>query len=178
MVRYLNAGIVPKPFGNSNSVARPFSAFRVADGDIVIATTTDQAWIRLCEAMGHVELVDDPRFVTMEKRASNWTDLETIMTEILGTKTVTEWIRILRECNVVCGTISTMKNLLFDPQVADRDMIVDAEHPTAGSVKITGMPIKLSRTPCTIRRSAPLLGEHSNEILDGAEIETGGGICE
>jgi CoA:oxalate CoA-transferase len=165
MARYLNAGIVAKPFGNSNSVACPFSSFRVADGDVVIATTTDQAWIRLCEAMGHVELTEDPRFVTMEKRASNWNVLETIMTEILETKTIAEWIRILRENNVVCGTINTMKHLLQDPQVADRDMILDVEHPVAGSVKVTGMPIKLSRTPCAIRRAAPLLGEHSGEIL-------------
>jgi CoA:oxalate CoA-transferase len=169
MVRYLNAGIVPKPLGNRNAVACPFSAFRVADGDIVIATTTDQAWFRLCEAMSRAELTEDPRFVTMENRASNWIYLEAIMNEILGTKTMAEWIRILREHNVVCGTISTMKSLLSDPQIADRNMILDLEHPVAGRVKVTGMPIKLSRTPCTIRRSAPLLGENSEEIL--ADIE-------
>ncbi|MCL1828789.1 MAG: CoA transferase [Oscillospiraceae bacterium] len=165
MVRYFNFGIVAKPLGNSNAAAFPFSSFHAADADLVIATTSEASWVKLCETLEHTELTEDPRFLTTEKRAENWGELEPLLNSILGKKKLAEWIKILRENNVVCGTINTMKQLADDPQVQDRQMVSDMEHPVAGKVKVIGMPVKFSRTPCEIYRSAPLSGEHTEEIL-------------
>ncbi|MDR0851608.1 MAG: CoA transferase [Clostridiales Family XIII bacterium] len=165
MMRYLNAGIEARPLGNRHAGACPFSSFHTSNGDIVIATTTDAAWVKLCEALVHTELTVDPRFITTDDRSENWTTLESVLNEILKKETQEEWILKLRAHNVVCGKINTVANLLEDPQIADRKMILDTEHPIAGMVSVTGMPIKLSRTPCEIRRSAPLLGENTDEIL-------------
>jgi len=87
------------------------------------------------------------------------------LNDILRTKSVSEWIQAFRENNVICGTFNTIRELMDDPQVKDRQMFVDMEHPIAGQVKVTGTPVKFSRTPCEIYRSAPLLGEHTEEVL-------------
>ena len=165
MVRYFNSGVVAKPLGNSHQVACPFSSFHASDGDLVIATTTNHEWVKLCETLGHTELIDDPRFIAMDKRAANWDELEPLLNDILRTKSVSEWIQAFRENNVICGTFNTIRELMDDPQVKDRQMFVDMEHPIAGQVKVTGTPVKFSRTPCEIYRSAPLLGEHTEEVL-------------
>ena len=164
--RYIVTGEAPKPEGNKHSSIVPFEPFETSDGEIMVAAGNDALWQKLCEAIGTEELINDERFVTNPLRNENYDELRPLIARPIKTKTTKEWQDILDDIGVPNGPINTVDKVMEDPQVKARDMIVEVDHPVAGKLKMPGIPIKLSDTPGEIRTPSPLLGQHTDEILN------------
>jgi len=162
---YLVTGKHPKRLGAVHPVAAPYQAFKTADIYITIGCAEDAHWRKLCEVLGVEELANDPRFTTNPKRVENREELATILSKIFVTKKGDEWLSKLLEAEVPCAPVNTLDRIVSDPQILYRRMLTEVEHPKAGRIKVTGIPIKLSETPGEIRNPPPLLGEHTEEIL-------------
>lgn len=163
--RYIVTGEVPIPNGNRHPSIVPFEPFETSDGEIMIAAGNDNLWIKLCKALDKENLSHDERFTTNPLRNDNYDILRPIIASIVKEKTTEEWQEILDTAGIPNGPINTVDKVIENPQVKAREMIVDIEHPSAGKLKIPGIPIKLNRTPGEIRKPAPLLGEHTSEVL-------------
>ena len=184
IARYAVSGEIPQPIGNRHPSIVPFETFDTADGQIMIAAGNDALWAKLCTAMEMSELVDDPQFKTNPMRIENYELLRPLLAAPLYQKTTAAWQTILDDAGVPNGPINNVAQVMADPQVRAREMIVPVEHPVAGRLDLPGVPVKLSATPGSIRQPAPLLGQHTDEILvdvfgySPAEIEAlrAGGI--
>ena len=165
IARYLTSGIVPKPLGNRHPSITPFEAFTAKDGYVIVGAGNDRLWEKLCNLIGRPDLVADERFVTNAKRTQNVKQLKVILDDVFSAKTVDEWLKELEEAGIPCGPINTIDRVINDPQVQAREMIVETDHPVAGKIKMAGVPIKMSATPGAVERPAPLLGQHTEEIL-------------
>jgi len=165
--RYLATGSVPKPIGNRHPSIAPFCSVETADGFINIACGNDELWRRFCRIVGLDRLADDPRFLTNADRVKNFSELEPLINEATRKRASAEWLKLLEEAKVPCGPINDIASVVKDPQVAAREMLVEVLHPVAGALKLPGVPIKLSGTPASIAGPAPLLGQHTEEVLSG-----------
>lgn len=165
IARYVVTNEIPKPIGNRHNSIVPFEPFETKDGEIIVAAGNDVLWSKLCEAINKKELIEDERFKTNPLRNENYDELRKIISEPFKNKTTDEWQKILNNYGVPNGPINTIDKVIKDPQVLAREMIVEVDHPKAGKLKVPGIPIKLSETPGEIRKPAPLLGEHTSEIL-------------
>ncbi|MCD5413477.1 MAG: CoA transferase [Clostridiales bacterium] len=165
IARFTVSNEIPKPIGNKHSAIVPFETFETKDGEIMIAVGNDVIWSRFCEAINITELVDDDRFRTNVLRNENHGILIPLILKKIKNKTTEEWQNVLDNFGVPNGPINTIDKVIKDPQIIDREMIVEVEHPIAGIVKVPGIPIKFSETPGEINRCAPLLGEHTREVL-------------
>jgi CoA:oxalate CoA-transferase len=163
--RYLTSGIVPKPIGNRHPSITPFEAFRAKDGYVIIAIGNDKLWEKFCNLISRPELVSDKRFVTNGKRTENQKALKAILDTVFPQRTVEEWLQDIDDAGIPCGPINAVDSIIADPQIKAREMIVETEHPIAGVIKMAGVPIKLSATPGAVEKAAPLLGQHTEEIL-------------
>jgi len=165
IARYYATGKSPKPAGNKHSSIVPFEPFDTLDGEIVIAAGNDSLWEKLCIVIGKEELIDDERFKTNLNRNENYEELKPIISNEIKKKTTNEWNEILVDKGVPCGPINNIEMVVNDEQVNARNMIQEIVHPTAGKIKIPGIPIKISGNDDKIRFPAPTLGQHNEEIL-------------
>ena len=165
IARYVVTGEVPKPAGNRHTSITPFEPFETSDGEIMIAAGNDVLFEKLCEVFGKEEWIQDERFKSNPLRTKHVEDLVLLITEVTRTKTTKEWQDLLDKAGVPNGPINSIDNVLKDPQVLAREMIVEVDHPVAGHLKMAGVPIKMSETQGSIRKAAPLLGQHTEEIL-------------
>ena len=163
--RYFTTGISPEPEGNIHPLIAPYESFPTADGYINIAAGNNDLWRRFCESIELPELIDDPRFAINPKRAENRQDLIPILEEKTGKFTKAELLAILAKAKVPCGPINTLEEVFSSAQVHALNMLQEVEHPAAGKLKVTGVPVNLSETPGEIKLPPPLLGEHTEEIL-------------
>jgi CoA:oxalate CoA-transferase len=167
-VRYLNTGEIPRPLGTRHPVITPFQVFSTKDGYIAVAPRggmKDQ-WPLFCTAIDRIDIIDDPRFQTGWSRTQNYEILEPILTEAIKTQTTNELIKRLDQLDVPCGPVNTLDEVVVDPQVKARNMIIDVNHPRLGSFKVVNTPFKFSRVPCSVERASPDLGEHTQEVLN------------
>ena len=167
MVRYFSTGDIPRPLGRRHPAITPFEVFESADGYVVIAIGNNELWRKFCEHVNYPELIDNERFHTNALRTENHESLFPILAEIMCRRTTDAWVEALEEIGVPCGPVNTIDKVVNDPQVLARDMIAEVEHEVTGTVKIPGIPIKLSETPGQIDAPAPNLGEHTSEVLTG-----------
>ncbi len=165
IARYTVTGEVPGPIGNRHPSIIPFETFATADGQIMVAAGNDVLWGKLCQAIGEEALAADPRFATNPLRSKNYDALRPYLATAFHQKTTTAWRDVLDAAGVPNGPINSVDKVLEDPQVLAREMIVHVNHPKAGETAVPGIPIKLSDTPGTIHSPAPLLGQHTEEIL-------------
>jgi CoA:oxalate CoA-transferase len=166
VTRYLTTGEVPTRIGNRHPSISPFTAVKTADGHVIIAVGNDGLWARFCGVVGLAELASDERFATNHLRTANWEELEPLLAPVFGTRTTDAWIACLEAHGIPCGPINTIDRVVDDPQVKARRMIRMVDHPVAGPLPVTALPIKLSRTPVDDEfRAAPSLGEHTKEAL-------------
>lgn len=163
--RYVVTGQVPKPGGNRHPSIVPFEPFETKNGEVVVAAGNDVLWAKFCKVIGKEDLIDDERFKTNPLRNQNYDELRPLIAKEMVKKTTEEWLELLEKAGVPNGPINTIDKVLQDPQVLAREMIVEVEHPAAGKLKVPGVPIKFSDTPGSIRIPAPLLGQHTEEIL-------------
>src|SRR5882724_9757212 len=162
---YLVGGQVPGRWGNAHPTIVPYQSFQTADSYLVIGVASEGIWQRFCKAIGKTDLVDDARFEKNANRVENRDALIRLLTEIFRSRDNDTWLRILNEAEVPCAPIQTIDQVFHAPQVLHRDMLVEVAHPTAGTVRMAGLPVKLSATPASVRLPPPLLGEHSEQVL-------------
>lgn len=165
IARYLSSGKVPTPLGNRHPSITPFEPFKAKDGYVIIAVGNDKLWEKFCNLIGRPELINDERFATNPARTENQRQLKAILDDVFPAKTVDEWLADLDGQGIPSGPLNTVDRVINDPQIKARDMIVETVHRVAGPVKMAGIPIKMSATPGAVEKAAPLLGEHTEEIL-------------
>ncbi len=132
-----------------------------------IAVANQKMWISFCTLIGKEEWLRDPRFETNAKRVENRTALLEMIDALFLQKTCDDWMELLLAAAIPCGPVNNMQHLFADPQVAHRNMIAEVAHPTIGTLRLAGIPIKYSETPGKIRLHPPLLGEHTDDVLTG-----------
>jgi crotonobetainyl-CoA:carnitine CoA-transferase CaiB-like acyl-CoA transferase len=158
-------------YGSGHPEIVPYQAFRAKDDWIFVAVWKDDTWRPFCQVAGRPELTDDPRFATRNDRRANRKELAALMETIISQRTVEEWMVALEAIDVLCAPVNGYPELVTHPAVVASGMIAEQEHPRAGRFKTIATPVKLEKTPGTIRTGAPALGEHSREVLGEAGLE-------
>ena len=158
-------GRTPTRLGSAHRLTAPYQAIRAADGHFTVGANNDKLFQALCRAIDRVELVDDARFAARDERLRNRAALVTEIEKTTMAETRAHWLARLDGAGVPCGPINTYPETLADPHTLARGLVVDLVHPVAGAIKALGVPVKLSDTPGSVDRPAPLVGEHSAEIL-------------
>jgi crotonobetainyl-CoA:carnitine CoA-transferase CaiB-like acyl-CoA transferase len=162
---YVADGIVPGPLGTAYGALLPYQTFRTSTRDIAIGVGSDKLWRIFCPLLGLKALTGDPRFVTNAARNANRATLVEILQEAFLAKTYEEWESILLPAGVPMGAVNSLDAAIAHPQVAARNALVEHPHPVAGRVRMTAPPVRLSDTPGSVRSPAPLLGEHTEQVL-------------
>jgi len=162
---YLATGEQPPRTGNDHAIVAPYGLFRTKDGGVALAPSQEQSYQRLVAALGMPELRDDPRFRTNDLRVENRRAINTAIEERLRSGTSDHWIERLNAAGVPCNRVMSLSEVFADPQVIDQEMVVGAEHPGHGEVKMPGFPIKFTEAPCRLRRPAPDLGADTATVL-------------
>ncbi|MDQ2959480.1 MAG: CoA transferase [Candidatus Dormibacteraeota bacterium] len=158
-------GDVPPRYGSAHPTIVPYQAMRTADGYLMVAVGNDTLWRRFAPLIGLPDLADDPRFATNPDRVVNRAVLIPLIENALLSRRSAEWAAEMASVHIPAGEINSIAQALTHPQVQARDMVVSVDHPTAGTLRMPGSPIKLSRHSATVRRPPPLLGEHTGEVL-------------
>jgi len=168
--RYLAAGEIPGPLGARHPSITPFEAFRAKDGFIIVAAGNQTLWHKLCGALGRPDLGADPDLATNHLRTQNHARLKEEIETTLATRESGEWLGIIGGAGVPCGPINNIAQVVEDPHVKARNMIIQSHDPTAGDVRMAGNPIKLSAFDDPRERpAAPELDADRSNIL--LEIE-------
>jgi crotonobetainyl-CoA:carnitine CoA-transferase CaiB-like acyl-CoA transferase len=162
---YFATGNSVGPTGSAHLLTAPYQAFRASDGWINIGGANQANWERIADVLGHPEWREDPRYANNSARMENLASLTEAMNKVLITRGKDEWMAAFDAVGVPAGPVNTIGEALSHPQTLARNMVVDLQHPTAGATKALGCPIHFSKTPTRIDRHAPVLGEHSRELL-------------
>lgn len=162
---YLATGEVPGPLGSAHPTIVPYQALRCADGHVIVAVGNENLWQRFCRAARLEHLADDPRFDVNAQRVTNRQELIPLIEERFADESVEYWTRTMEEAGVPAGPILNMDQIYADPHVLSRDMLIEVDHPEAGTVKMTGIPMKFSATPGRVQLPPPALGQHTEEVL-------------
>jgi crotonobetainyl-CoA:carnitine CoA-transferase CaiB-like acyl-CoA transferase len=158
-------GSVSRPTGTARKGLLPYQTFRTKTRDLALAVGSDKLWQIFCPLVGVADLMDDPRYATNRARVANRSTLLARLEAVFLTRTYEEWEALLLPAGIPIGAINTIDQVVGHPQVRARDMIVEQQHPVAGKVPTVGVPVKLSETPGEVRTAAPLLGQHTDEVL-------------
>lgn len=162
---YLATGEIPQRVGNRHPMITPYESFETADGYVIFAVGNQRLWQDFIKVLGREDLKEDPRFADMKSRNQNPVELKEIIEEITRQKKTEDWVLVMEKAGVPCGRIRTIDQVLSDPHVDVREMVVEKEHPLAGQVRLVGVPTKLSLTPGEVTMAPPTLGQHTAEIL-------------
>jgi formyl-CoA transferase len=165
---YLVAGKEAMRWGTAHESIIPYQVFHTKDRPIAIAVANQKLWVNFCRLIGKEDWLEDPRFESNPKRVENREALLPLIEELFAQMTCDEWMKLLVGAAIPCGPVNNMQHLFADPQVQYRNMIAEVPHPTIGTLRLTGIPIKYSETPGTIRLHPPILGEHTDEVLADA----------
>jgi crotonobetainyl-CoA:carnitine CoA-transferase CaiB-like acyl-CoA transferase len=161
----LATGVSPGPLGSAHPMSAPYQAFETSDGWITVGGSNQANWLRLVEILGLPELAEDPRFLENNDRIRNVDELASVLGERFKMRPTEEWLELLEEGGVPAGPVASIGEMLAMPQTLARDMVVEVEHSKLGPVQTLGFPVKFSETPASVDRGAPLLGEHTPEVL-------------
>ena len=167
----LATGESPVAMGSAHPLNAPYQAFRTADGWINVGAANQTNWERLVDLMGASSLQQDARFRTNDGRMAHRDELVAALNRIFETRSTRDWLACFDQGGVPAGPILSIKQMHRHPQTLAREMIVETEHPTAGAVSTVGTPLKFSATPGKVNRPAPLLGEHTVDVLAEAGFQ-------
>ncbi|TGD71044.1 CoA transferase [Mangrovimicrobium sediminis] len=156
----------PQPQGSQHPNLVPYGAFPASDGSIIVACLTNSFWARICTAIGQPELIDDERFDMIEKRRNNREQVNAIVASFTRQHTVAELVELFSEHQVPNAPILGIGDALTQPQAQVREMVVQTEHTKLGSIPIVNRPIKFADAPQPVPTAPPVLGEHTDSILD------------
>jgi len=157
---------VPAPMGSAHRMSAPYQAVRCADGYITIGAANDRLFRRLCDVLGPPEWADAPQFADNASRVRNRLALVTLIEAATMQQPRSHWLPVLDANEIPSGPINDYSQVFTDPQIIARNMIVETDHPVLGRLKTLGSPLKMTVTPPEVRRRAPLLGEHTEEVLE------------
>ena len=164
---YLCEGEVPGPFGSENPTRVPSANYLTADGRYVHVVINDRQWPKFCELLGMAELATDPAFATNKVRVANRDRVNAEIADRMKARTADEWIRSFDAEGLPIGPVNSLDRILNDPHVLAREMVQSFHHPIAGVVKAIDMPYRFAESGTHLRGAPPLLGEHTDEILEG-----------
>ena len=156
---------MPAPMGTAYKALLPYQTLRTKTGDLAIAVGSEKLWKVFCPAIGRPDLLTDERFVGNRLRVTNRTALIDIVQTALLTKTYEEWEQIFLKAGIPVGAVNNIGQVVDHPQVAARESLITMDHPRSGKVLMANVPVRLSKTPGSVRTPAPALGEHTGEIL-------------
>lgn len=163
--RHFATGEIPKPLGSRHPLFTPFEAFPTSDGYIILIIMKDKDWERFCHAVDKIDWTSNGLFSTLESRLENYDLFLSEMNALMRTRSTHEWLRLLESRGLMCGPVNTIKDVVNDPHILDRNMIVDVKDANNKSFKVVGTPMKFSRTPCEIKKVSPELGEHTQDVF-------------
>jgi formyl-CoA transferase len=158
-------GRAPEALGSAHRLAAPYQALRAADGYFTVGANNDRLFQAFCQAIERPDLAEDPRYATGPDRLARRAELVEAIEKTTAGEPRAHWLRRCDAAGVPAGPIHDYAEALADPHARARDMVVDLVHPGAGPIKALGVPVKLSDTPGAVDRPAPLLGQHTAEIL-------------
>ncbi|MEZ2389530.1 CaiB/BaiF CoA transferase family protein [bacterium RCC_150] len=162
---FFASGETPRRYGSAHPTIAPYQAFATADGFVMVAVGNDSLWRSFARALDREDLAADERFAKNPSRVAHRAVLIPLIEDIMLTRTTTEWVEALDAAGVPVGPIQTVDQALNDPQVLARGMVADLQHPTVGALKVVGCPVRLTRTPPSVRTAPPVLGQHTDEVL-------------
>ncbi|EPJ93066.1 MULTISPECIES: CaiB/BaiF CoA transferase family protein [Pseudomonas] len=165
-MNYLTTGVAPQRLGNAHPNIVPYQDFPTADGDFILTVGNDSQFRKFAEVAGRPELGGDPRFSTNKLRVANRAELVPLIRQLTVFKTTAEWVAQLEAVGVPCGPINDLAQVFADPQVRARGLAMQLPHALAGLVPQVASPIRLSETPVEYRNAPPLLGEHTQQVLE------------
>ncbi|HZG80263.1 MAG TPA: CoA transferase [Brevibacillus sp.] len=164
---YFGAGEVSTANGSAHRVTAPYQGFPTKNGHILVGAGNQKLWEKFCrEVIEREELIHDPRFLTNTDRRDHLDELEQVIQDILMQADSEYWLASLDEAGVPSSPIYSYDQALNDPHIRSREMVIEYEHPLAGKIQSLGFPAKMSRTPGQVKRPAPLLGQHTKEVLE------------
>jgi succinate---hydroxymethylglutarate CoA-transferase len=162
---HLVSGRDARRFGNGHPNIVPYTAYPVKDGMIAVAVGNDAQFAKFSAMLEHPEWARDARYATNPHRVTNRDTLDSAIEELLKARSAEEWLAKLTSAGIPCGKINSVAEALGSPHARAREMVQTIEHPTAGEVKMLGIPFRFSETSASIRRAPPTLGQHTDEIL-------------
>ena len=167
-IKYLESGTIPPRMGNRYAAVSPYDAFQVKDGKIIIAAGNQHLYEKLCtEVLHRPDMITDPRFTDMPGRLKNQNAIQEVIESVLADKTMDEAVELVLSKGIPAGPIYDISQILQDPQVQNREMFVEMEHPTLGKITVNGCAVKLEDTAASVRTPAPALGQDNKEIYSG-----------
>jgi len=162
---YLITGENQPRTGNAHALVVPYQEFQAADLPMIITAGNDRLFAALCATIDRPDLPEDPRFRTNSDRIANRAELADLIEAELARKPAAEWAELLEAAGVPSAPINTMAEVFADPHVLAREMLVEVEHATLGSIQLPGVPMKFSATDAAVRTAPPVLGQHTREVL-------------
>jgi crotonobetainyl-CoA:carnitine CoA-transferase CaiB-like acyl-CoA transferase len=162
---YFSGAGVPVALGSAHRMNAPYQAIECADGFITLGGANDRIFARICEVLGHPEWTTMAEFSTNAHRVRHRDALAAKIQLMTIHRPRAHWLAVFEANDIPCGPINDYAQVFADPQVLAREMVIETDHPTLGRVRMLGSPIKLSATPTDVRRRAPMLGEHTDQIL-------------
>ena len=162
---HLISGEPAARYGNGHPNLVPYRTFEAADGIFALGIGNDTLFRTMCGIVGHPEWADDPRFVRNQDRVVNREAIDLLIEDVTVTQPKAHWISVFKEAGIPCGPVNTVSEALSDPLALAREVVTEIEHPTIGTMRTLGLPIRLDGSSGEIRRHPPLLGEHTEEIL-------------
>ena len=175
---FFGSGEIPVATGTRHRRSAPYQAYRSKDGYVTVGASSEKLWRNFCTMVCEKpEWMTDPRFSSLSLRLANVDELEKEIEKVLGTQPTAHWVERMDAAQVPGGPVYGYEQILKDPHIKARQMVVDIEHPKIGPMKTLGLPIKSTGELTAIRRAAPWLGQHSEEVLrgmgfDAAEVKS------
>jgi crotonobetainyl-CoA:carnitine CoA-transferase CaiB-like acyl-CoA transferase len=184
LVNYLGTGNVPGPLGQGHPSLAPYQMFATRDGRVMLGAANDGLWKKFCDVTDRPDLAADTRFQTNPDRVENRGELIPILDALFKTRNTEEWVELLEGAGIPNAPVNTIADLIDDPQVAYREMMVDVPHPSIAGLRAPACPMKLAEGPSSVRRPPPENGEHTQDILfelgyskaDVASLEAAGAV--
>ncbi len=168
VARYVNTGEIPGPVGSAHPSVVPFQGFQGKDGQWVIAAIgNDKLWAQYCKILGREDLINHPKFKTNPLRCDHRKELVEILEKEMVKRTATEWCEIFEKERIPYSPINNLQQICEDAHIKHRRMLVEIDQPVVGRMQISASPFKLSETPGEVYAPAPMLGQHTDEILQG-----------
>ncbi|MDO9320335.1 MAG: CaiB/BaiF CoA-transferase family protein [Pseudomonas sp.] len=164
-MNFLTSGVPPRRLGNSHPNIVPYQDFPSADGDFVLTVGNDSQFRKFCEVAGQREWADDSRFISNSARVANREVLVPLIRQVTVFKTTAQWLAALEQAGVPCGPINNLAQVFADPHVQARGLRLDMPHSLGGTTPQVASPLRLSATPVEYRNAPPLLGEHTDAVL-------------
>ncbi|PKB66009.1 MAG: formyl-CoA transferase [SAR202 cluster bacterium Io17-Chloro-G4] len=168
---YMATGNEPHRMGSGHPSLVPYQSFQATDGFFILGCANQGLWEKMCQAIGRADFLDDPRYTTNTDRVAHRAECVNDLSEIFAKESTEHWVKLITSAGIPCGPINRVSDVVNNPQVQARNMVVEVPHPEVPNLRIPNSPMKLSDTPATIRRHPPMLGEHNDEILADAGFD-------